>query len=96
MTGKHTPFHTADSQIYLADNVSGFSVRHCPDSEELATLIVRAVNAHDGLVEALENIARPLDCGCGPPTHRCDLAIEIDGLQDFARAALTAAKESAP
>ncbi len=60
MTGKYAPFHTADTNIFLADNLGGFSVRHCPDPEELAALIVRAVNAHEALVKALRDIARQM------------------------------------
>ncbi len=62
MIGKYTPFHTADTNIYLANNLGGFSVRHCPDAEELAALIVRAVNAHDALVKALARMVDEFAC----------------------------------
>jgi len=51
------------------------------------------------LLDALREIARPLDCGCVPCTGQCRSAyamqIEVEARQDIARAALTA-NHSAP
>lgn len=52
----------------------------------------RLIASAPDLLEALEHIAAPRDCGCSP-TCQCDsadnLRVEIDALKDIARAALT-------
>ncbi len=97
MSLKHTPFHTADTNIYLAHGLGGFSVRHCPDAEKLAAMIVRAVNGHDALVKALEDVVPIL------PGYVIDLrsggletfGAKVDGIAVKARAALALAREDA-
>lgn len=57
-----------------------------PDRREQRDYTIRAVNAHDALVQALETIAgmRP-----GP----CPIMQTLGNAQDFARAALTLARK---
>lgn len=59
-----------------------------------AALIVRAVNAHDALVEALEKIASPNHWSVVEPTDHEGIkaALIFDEMQRIARAALDAAK----
>ena len=40
------------TRVYVSGG--GFDVRNCPDPEQLASDIVRACNAHDALVAALD------------------------------------------
>lgn len=53
-TNIHVPFYTRDTEIFMADFAGGFSVRNCPNPQELAIFIARAVNSHDELLEACE------------------------------------------
>jgi hypothetical protein len=59
-----------------------------------AAFIVKAVNSHEALVEALRVIAAPLSCGCKPCVGQCRSqdALEIvnDEMRGIARAALSA------
>lgn len=44
-----------ETRVYTGDG--GFDIRNLPNAEERAVLIVKAVNSHDALVKALEEIA---------------------------------------
>ena len=58
---KHAPMSAVETRVYLPGMAGGFDVRNCPQPEELAALIVKAVNNHDALVAALRKIADGAD-----------------------------------
>jgi len=59
----------------------------------------RLIAAAPELLEALERIARPQDCGCKPCTNTCRnqiaLEIAVEEIQELARAAIAKATGSA-
>jgi hypothetical protein len=76
MEAKHTPMRQHGSIVSFPDG--GFDVRGCPDSEALAALIVRAVNSHEVLVEALREA---IDLAWFEDSHR----VSFDGTVLFGR-----------
>jgi hypothetical protein len=86
MEAKHTamPMTVRGTAIYLANNSGGFDLRGCPNPEALAQFIVRACNAHDYLVKALQSAKAHNDSGCG---YSRELEIVLDAALTKAGAA---------
>ena len=53
---KFAPLVRRGTVVYLPTLKGGFDVRDCPDAEELAGDIVRAVNSHAPMLEVLKKI----------------------------------------
>lgn len=56
-----TPMRGSESIVILDGSAGGFSVRACPDSDELAAFIRVACNSHEQLVDAVRQQHKALD-----------------------------------
>ncbi len=101
MTGKHTPMPWAIFKAGIGEeNGDGIASlwREGGEREANAALIVRAVNAHEGLVKALEKAENALDPNTAgiSPAGFIALRIQQGNARQNARAALALARGETP